>query len=78
MPTAVQPYSLDSFFSLALSDSDSVGAALPSLGAASARRGREEWNGRLGFKKGVLTRAANLDRATVDLGTAVSCDSKAL
>ncbi len=53
-----------------------MGAVFPSFGAASARRGRDEWNGRLALKKGVLTRT-NWDRATVGRG-AVSCEISAL
>jgi hypothetical protein len=75
-PTAVQPYSLDSFFSLPLKDSDSSAAAFPSVEALSLSFGREEWMGRLGLKKGVLN-CPSFARVAVDLD-ALSCDINAL
>jgi hypothetical protein len=46
-PTADQPYSLDSFFNLALSDRDCSAAACCAPPLAAFRRALEDWNVRL-------------------------------
>lgn len=66
-PTAVQPYSLDSFFSLALSECGSAAAGFPFGGVAPPRRRPVEWRGRLARTEGDFHRP-NPDRATADLG----------
>jgi len=76
IPTADQPYSFDSFFSRALSDSDCSGAASPPFAGVSARLGLVEWKGRLGLKSGALV-CARLGRAAVGL-VARSWDINAL
>lgn len=75
-PTAVQPYSLDSFLSLPLKDSDSWLAVFSFVELLSVCLARDEWICRLGPDKGLLN-LPKVDRVGTGF-EARSCDINAL